>query len=124
MRPRWQGLLLKFNGVDPNDVNATGIDVRYRTTTGVTVRTKAANGAWIEQATFPATFNTNDVLGARAQADGTVSVYLNGVLVGSVNVTQGATPWSTTLAQGGGWIGATYSFNNGRFDNFSGGNMP
>ncbi len=121
---RWQGLLLKFNGTDPNNADASAIEVRYRTTDGVTIRTKEVGAGWVDQATFPVTFNTGDILGARAQQDGTVSVYLNGVLVGNTNVTQGATPWPTALAQGGGWIGATYNFAGGRFDDFSGGTMP
>ncbi|HMN60861.1 MAG TPA: hypothetical protein PJ988_10880, partial [Anaerolinea sp.] len=73
-------------------------------------------------------FTTNDVFGARAQQDGTVIVYKNGVSLGSVNVTTTATPWPVALAQGGGQIGlwfvGTADNNSTRIDNFGGGDMP
>lgn len=92
--------------------------VLYRSTTGVTVRTKEAGAGWVDQTTFPITIHAGDVLGARAQSNGTVSVYLNSVLVGTVD----ASAWSMNAS--GGYIGATYNFSGGRFDNFSGGTMP
>lgn len=122
--PRWQGLLLKFNGTDPNSLDASAINVLYRASTGVTVRTKAPGGVWVDQITLPIAYATGDVMGARAQADGLVSVYKNGVLVGLINIAQGSKAWPADLVQGGGWIGATNSMSNGRFDNFSGGTMP
>lgn len=115
---RVQGLLLKFNGTDPNNADASGIEVTYSTTAGATVLTKELGGAWISQGIFPITINNGDVFGARAQSDGTVSVYLNSVLVGTVD----ASAWSMNAS--GGWIGVTYNYNGGRFDNFSGGTMP
>lgn len=115
---RVQGLLLKFNGTDPNNADASGIKVTYSTTAGVTVWTKEVSGSWIAQTTFPNTINNGDVFGARAQSDGTVSVYLNSVLVGTVDVSS----WSMNAS--GGWIGVTYNYNGGRFDDFSGGTMP
>ena len=126
-----QGLLLKFNGTNPNNNNATWIEVAYNGTNAVRVRTKVtnqnANSAAL-RATFSVTFTTGDQLGAYTTSDGTVYVYKNGGLVGSVNVTNtGPLPyWPTNLAQAGGSIGVRFVFPNvnrdSRFDNFGGGN--
>ena len=62
--------------------------------------------------------------------DGTVTVYKNGALVGTTNVTSGPNPWPTALAQGGGQIGVWFVNTTGlidgdaHFDNFGGGSMP
>jgi hypothetical protein len=127
-----QGLLLKFNGPNPNSNNATWIEVAYNGTGAVVVRTKVtgqnAPSAAL-RATFAVSFAANDRLRAITTADGTVYVYKNSSLVGSVNVTNtGPIPyWPLTLAQGSGSIGVrfvgTTSTNDARFDDFGGGNV-
>ena len=71
---------------------------------------------------------SGDQLGARALANGVVTVYKNGVMLGSVNVTAGPRPWPAALAAGGGQIGVYYNYigllTSPRFDNFGGGTMP
>jgi hypothetical protein len=126
-----QGLLLKLSGGSPNNNSASWIEVAYNGISAVVVRTKVSgqnsNNASL-RATFPVTFGLSDKLGAIASADGTVDVYKNGSLIGSVNVTTtGPTPyWPTSLAQAGGSIGVRFvgatSSNDARFDNFGGGN--
>lgn len=121
-----EALLLKVNG------NATALGNAYsaievvRLAGTVEIRTHEAGlAAWTSRASFPATFAAGDVLGARAQVDGSVSVYKNGVLVGSANVTSGAAPWPTALAQAGGYVGVRFvSAGGARFDDFGGGTMP
>ncbi|MEZ4621612.1 MAG: hypothetical protein R2867_39770 [Caldilineaceae bacterium] len=121
---RWQGLLLKLNGGDPDSTNASAIDVRYASNVGVAVRTKAAGEGWILQAEFSGvSFGRDDQLSAQALADGTVNVYKNGELVGSVNVLTGPHPWPVANAQAGGYIGVSYNFSNGRFDDFGGNDL-
>lgn len=119
---RWQGLLLKLNGITPDDINASAIDVRYSSEDGVQVRTKAPGQGWVIQTTLGSVvLNNGDRLGARALSNGTVIVYHNGDAVGDVNVTTGSNPWPATLAASGGSIGATYNFKGGKFDDFGGG---
>jgi hypothetical protein len=83
---------------------------------------------WVVHANFNGiTFAAGDQLGARAQADGTVSVFKNGVLIGSTRITTGTSPWPASLAAGGGSIGVFYlepSPPPQGFDNFGGGTMP
>lgn len=122
---RWQGLLLKFNGITPDDLNASAIAIRYSSEDGVQVRTKAPGQDWVIQALFGGvSLNNGDQLGARVTSDGTVVVYLNGDAVGEVNVTTGPTPWPADLVANGGLIGVTYNFKGGRFDDFGGGDAP
>ena len=121
---RWQGLLLKVNGGHPDSANASAIDVRYASNKGVQVRTKAAGAGWVVQAEIGGvTYTIGDKLRAEALADGTVNVYKNADLIGSVNVLSGANPWPVANAQAGGAIGVTYNFSNGRFDYFGGGDI-
>ncbi|MFW9894140.1 MAG: hypothetical protein ACFFFO_18190, partial [Candidatus Thorarchaeota archaeon] len=66
--------------------------------------------------------------GARAQADGTVKVYKNGILIGTADLTIGLNPWPDALVSGGGYIGVRFAGNfNGpndaRFDDFGGGTL-
>jgi hypothetical protein len=127
-----QGLMLKFNGSNPNNASASLILAAYDASTGnVAIKTKAPTQGWITRATFPTTFVAGDQLGARAQADGTVSVFKNGILIGSINVAIGANPWPPTYVTGGGAIGVRFtaspSFNppnDAIFDDFGGGVMP
>mgnify|MGYP005838713129 CR=1 FL=1 len=126
-----QGLLLKFNGSNPGAGNASLIQVSYDATAGVVnVLTRAPRQGWVSRGQFAATFAAGDVFGARAQADGTVSAFKNGALIGGVNVQGGPNPWPSTYVMGGGRIGARFaapSFavpNDARFDDFGGGTMP
>jgi hypothetical protein len=120
-----QSLLLKINGnaaFPSNDFSAIQVGL---VSGSVQVRTHQVGQAWVARATFAATFAAGDVLGARAQSDGSVSVYKNGALVGTTNVTSGATPWPAALAQGGGRVGVRFASAGGaRFDDFGGGTMP
>ncbi len=127
-----QGLILKFNGTSPTSNNASLIDVLYDPAPvgTVTVRTKVSGGNLVTRASFAATFAAGDRLGARALADGSVNVYKNGALLGSVNVTTGANPWPASLAAQGGRIGVRFlapglgtTGNDARFDNFGGGTV-
>lgn len=121
---RWQGLLLKLNGGDPEGANASVINVRYASNQGIQVRTKAPGQGWVLQAQWNSvTFKNGDRLGAQAQADGTVIVYQNNVSIGLVNVTGGPQPWPAANAAAGGQIGVQYNFNGGKFDDFGGGDM-
>jgi hypothetical protein len=130
-----QGLLLKSYGVPnwsaPNGNSAYWIEVAYNGTNAVVVRTKVPGqnaGNATLRASFPATFGAGDRLEAIASADGTVDVYKNSTLIGSVNVTTtGPWPyWPLSYAQGGGAIGVRFvgptSQNDAQFDNFGGGN--
>ncbi len=127
---RTQGLLLKSNGVDPATTGGQAIEVRYVNDTTaapdrVEVRTKLSGGSWTTVTTITsATFATGNQLGARVRADGTLTVYQNGIVVGTANV-------GATLAAATGRIGASYSISDpanvnqiGRFDDFGGGNAP
>lgn len=126
-----QGLLLKFNGANPNNLAASFIAVSYDPTTGsVVVRTKESGQpvtSLVTQATFPATFAGGDRLGARTRPDGTVRIFKNTTLIGSVNLLDTATPWSAANISGGGRIGVRFvgatSTNFARFDNFGGGTV-
>jgi hypothetical protein len=127
-----QALILKFSGANtPGNNRADLIKVVYENASGsVQIWTKEDRQDWVLQAAFGAIFVDGDVLGARAQADGTVSVFKNGALIGSRNLKAGSTPWTDALIAGGGQIGVWYSgidfvttgFD-ARFDDFGGGTM-
>lgn len=132
-----QSLVLKLNGglsvADGAGRTNSLIEVQYRAGK-VLVKTYARTRSqqWVTHngTGFSATFAAGDVFGARTLRDGTVTVYKNGVSIGSVNVTSGARPWSTTLASSGGWagvwmVGARVSPANRvvRFDDFGGGTL-
>jgi len=125
-----QGVFLKLNGSAPGAFAASSIEVVYLRGSGnVTVRTKAAGTLFrVNRATFPATFAAGDQLGARALQDGTVTVFKNGLPLGSTNVGGGADPWPLANVQGGGQIGLSFAsllfvpgVNDARLDNFGGG---
>jgi len=128
-----QALILKFNGAN-NPVNnrAELIKVVYENAnSSVQIWTKEDRQDWVLQAAFGVSFADGDILGARAQADGTVSVFQNGLLIGSRNLKAGPAPWSDALISGGGQIGVWYTGIDyattgvdARFDDFGGGNMP
>ncbi|MDP1807169.1 MAG: hypothetical protein Q8K72_18475 [Acidimicrobiales bacterium] len=121
-----QGLILKRTGNGTTAAGASLIEVAYNRGAGrVEVRTKAAGGALIDRASFPAVFYAGDQLGARALADGTITVFRNGVGLGSVSVP--AATWAG--ASGGGQAGARFTGtasppNDARFDSFGGGTLP
>ena len=122
-----QALILKFNGSNPAAGGASLIEVVYDATAGeIRVRTHANRQGWVTRATFTGiSFGVGDTFGARTLSDGSVSIFKNGILVDSVNVTTGPNPWATTLAQGGGKIGVWFTNASGaKFDNFGGGTMP
>ena len=121
-----QGLLLKAKS--PGQNKSSYVKVVYVGGGQVQVWTKTANNAPVLRATFAAPLVVNDSLGARAESDGTVTVYRNGVAVGTTNVTSGANPWPTALAGAGGRVGVTFtgttSVNDATFDDFGGGTRP
>ncbi|MDI6693903.1 MAG: SdrD B-like domain-containing protein [Anaerolineales bacterium] len=125
------GLMLKLNGSNPDATRASLIYVAYDPSGGnVLVQTKASTQGWVTHAVFPATLNPGDRFGARAQSDGTVNVYINGALVGSVNLLSGPIPWPNSYVTGGGKIGVRFagtgisSTTPAIFDDFGGGTMP
>jgi SdrD B-like domain/IPT/TIG domain len=122
-----QGLLLKSKS--PGVSKASYIKVVLATGGTVQVWTKAPKHSPFLQTTFAATFAVNDKLGVRTQSDGSVSVFKNGVLVGTTNVTGGTHPWAASLAGSGGRIGVVYAGtgsppNDATFDDFGGGTLP
>jgi hypothetical protein len=128
-----QALVLKFSGANsPGASRANLIKVVYQdASSSVQIWTKEDRQDWVLQAAYGATFADGDVFGARAQADGTVSVFKNGVLIGSRSLKAGDAPWADALIAGGGQIGVWYSgidFSvtgiDARFDDFGGGGTP
>jgi hypothetical protein len=127
-----QALILKFSGANsPNNNRAALIKVVYENASGsVQIWTKEDRQDPVLQAAFGATFADGDILGARAEADGTVSVFKNGALIGSRNLKAGAQPWADARIEGSGRIGAWYAGIDfaatgidARFDDFGGGSM-
>ncbi|MCX6045653.1 MAG: hypothetical protein NT075_11125, partial [Chloroflexi bacterium] len=121
-----QALLLKLNpGLTGADaILASWIEVSYNGSNAVQVRVKSSGQNPANRgAAFAVTFGVGDQLGARAAADGTVTVFKNGAQIGSVNVN----PWTPLLNATGGRIGVrfvgtgTTTANEARFDDFGGG---
>jgi hypothetical protein len=124
----WQGLVLKLVG-NPATTTASYIEVLYGAGAGeVQVRTVAPGQGAVLRGTFAATFVAGDLIGARAEPSGAVTVFRNGAPVGAVDVAAGATPWPSSLVLGGGRIGIRHvgatRFNDGQLDNFGGGTLP
>lgn len=121
-----QGLLLKLKS--PGTSRESYIQVSVTASGAVKVSTKAYRQGTVLRATLPAGFVVNDRLGVRTQSDGSVTVFRNGVLAGSVNVATGSNHWAASLAGAGGRIGVTYSgnsnANDATFDDFGGGTLP
>ncbi len=121
-----QGLVLKFGGsTSPASNSAFYIEVAYNNTpaNSIRVRTKSpGSGTITTRATFTGvTLAANDQLGARAASDGTITVYKNGVAVGSTTYAPSAT-WAGRIGvrfEGTGTTPGTEA----RFDNFGGGNF-
>jgi hypothetical protein len=120
-----QGLLLKLRS--PGSYKASYIKVVAIAGGKVQVWTKAPGQAAYLKATFRAPFVAGDQLAARAQSDGSVTVYRNGLKVGRTNVTRGTHPWSSSLNRAGGRVGVFYfgitSTKYANFDDFGGGTM-
>ena len=96
------------------------IEVWYDATVKrVQVWTYTASQGWVQRgADIPVTLVNGDQFGGRATADGKVSVYRNGVLLGVRDVTG----WPNAAA--GGYIGVwLISSSASLVDNFGGGNM-
>lgn len=94
------------------------IEVKYDAIQSlVAVSTYAPGEGWVGRGTIaPVTLQAGDQFGARAEADGTVEVYRNGALLGTVSVAG----WE--FASGGGRVGMTLAVANAsRIDNFGGG---
>jgi hypothetical protein len=125
-----QALLLKLNG-NPNNNNSWLVQARFDATSQtIQVWTKSPANGWVLRGAFNAALIPGDVIGARVQTNGTVSVFQNGILIGSTNLRSGPIPWSETFISGNGQLGVRFigpSFtppNDARFDNFGGGTMP
>jgi hypothetical protein len=121
-----QGLVLKFTGTTPTSTNASLVEVLFDGAAGVIrIRTLAPTQGTVARATFPATFAAGDLLGARAEPSGAVTVFKNGIPIGGADVSA-APAWPGVL--GGGRVGIRYGgatrINDGRLDNFGGGTMP
>jgi hypothetical protein len=80
----------------------------------------ARSQGWVQYgASMAVTFAAGDQFGARAQANGVVTVYRNGVAVGSANTSS----WPYTA--NGGHLGLWFvNARNGVVDDFGGGNVP
>ncbi|MBI5566319.1 MAG: IPT/TIG domain-containing protein [Chloroflexi bacterium] len=121
-----QDLVLKNTGG-----STAMIQVIYnRPASQVRIETLDPVNGWVVRATLPAvTFVNSDQFGAQALQDGTVRVYKNGSLIGSTNVTSGAAPWPTALAQAGGQIGVAFigttniGAGDARINDFGGGSV-
>ena len=108
-------IMLKVQGLTWDTGN---LEVRFDPPTAqVFVSTYAPTQGWIGYGALPAPFVSGDRLGARAHGDGSVDVYRNATLLGTVSVA--GWPFATN----GGRIGLTISGANGsRLDDFGGGN--
>jgi hypothetical protein len=98
------------------------IEVWYHPQSGAVQVWTAHNwGVWIQHGgDIPVTFAAGDQIGARAKADGTVEVYKNGTMVGSVMV---AATWPHRAAGGrvGVWLMDAPTTT---YDDFGGGTLP
>lgn len=94
-------LLLKGQSSDGCDV----LEVLYAPSAHtVQVWTCENSGAWTQQgSTLAATFQSGDRLGARANADGSVEVYQNSTLLGTILVDT-SWPFTTTGGHIGVWV--------------------
>jgi hypothetical protein len=122
-----QDLILKANAT-----NTSMIEVLYdHSASQVHIYTLDPTNGWVNHATINGvSFAAADQFGAAAAPDGTVTVYKNGMPIGSTNVTSGPNPWPMALAQAGGKIGMWFvgASNTGagdaRVDDFGGGTIP
>jgi hypothetical protein len=96
------------------------IEVNYEPgSAAARVSTYAPTGGWVTRGSVPVTFASGDRYGARALANGNVTVYKNGTAVGTVSVSG----WS--FAANGGRIGMSFTTATASaFDDFGGGDAP
>ena len=109
-------LMLKLQG---GTYSGAHVEVRYDDNSkSVQVATWDPSTGWVNRgAAMPVSFQAGDQFGARAYSNGTVGVYRNAVLLGTVSL------GSWTYATQGGRIGLTLSgCYASRFENFGGGN--
>jgi hypothetical protein len=127
-----QALLLKLNG-NPNNNNSWLVEVSYHAATGtIQVWSKSPANGWVLHGALAQPLAGGEVLGARVQTNGTVSVFVNGTLIGSANLRSGPTPWAEAYIAGGGQLGTRFTGgasgfaapSDARFDDFGGGSMP
>ena len=111
-------LLLKAQAA--NSWNAGVIEILYHpASSSIQVWTFDNGQGWVQYgAAIPVTFVAGDQFGARASADGTVTVYRNGVALASRSVST----WPS-FANGGALGLWMISANNTLLDNFGGGNV-
>jgi PKD repeat protein len=114
-----QGLLLKVQGTAKKPSYATGsIRVYYQRDRGIVVATHWKSLLGKEVGRFAATVVNGDRLSARALADGSVKVFLNGELLGTANA-------GPNFAGIGGRIGLGYLLAlSATFDDFGGRTLP
>lgn len=120
-----QGLLLKQR--QAGSANESWIKVVVTSGGSAQLWTKNAGSSPTLRLRIAAVFANGDVLGARTTADGSVSVYRNGVAIATTNVTSGRNAWSSALAGVGGRIGITFRgatpTGDATFDDFTGGSL-
>ena len=123
-----QGLLLKLRA--PGTIAASYVKVALTSSGNVRIWTRSLLQGEVIRGNVAASaaFVAGDRLGARALSDGSVTVYRNGIAIGSVNVTSGTNAWPSALARAGGRIGVSFtgasSSNPATFDDFGGGTRP
>jgi hypothetical protein len=125
-----QSLILKRNGALLTQDSF--IEVLYDHSNGQVrvVTLDSANGSVLRATFSGVSFANGDQFGARTLQDGTVTVYKNGTLVGTTNITSGVNPWPNALVQAGGQVGVWFVGTTGsgagdaHFDNFGGGSLP
>jgi uncharacterized repeat protein (TIGR01451 family) len=111
----WIGLFLKSNG------NGNGIDVLYSEESHALDVYYGNDGVYTTVGIIPYDLDDGDQLGARVDANGIVTVYVNGMLVATLD----ASGYQYN-AQGGqiGLYVEQYFTNATRIDDFGGGNVP
>jgi PKD repeat protein len=115
-KSRNHALLLK---VQSGNVLKGAIQVSYDAVAkAVVVESRQPNKLiWTKHASYPMTLNDGDKLAARAMADGSVRVYVNGTQVGS-------TPTQAYFANRGGQIGINFLLaTKAKLDDFGGGSQ-
>jgi PKD repeat protein len=112
-----QNIMLKVQGTS---WSAGHIEVAYIRADGkVYVNTYAPAQGWVGRGSVAASFASGNQFGARCDASGNVTIYKNGVLLGTLSV--GNWPF----AGSGGRLGLTLTGTSAaRFDDFGGGTVP
>jgi len=126
-----QDLLLKIGGLTAEGQIGPDtylLDIGYDATQDtLSVSTLSPGGAWTTQETFGGIgLAAGDMLGARSSPGGIVELFLNGILVGRVDLSAGESPWS--YYADGGWLGVwfegpDFAVDPARFTDFGGGSL-